>query len=87
MVFKTTRLENSILSILYHAAALVKRDWMTVDEIIERMNIAREAQVVMWNLKTMLDHGIVEKCETGWKVTAKGASHWNKLCGTRPSNL
>ena len=82
MAFKTTRLENSILSILYHANALVDREQMTIDEIIFRMRSVRDIQDVLWHLKGLADHGIVEKGDYGWKMTPKGARHWEKLSAT-----
>jgi predicted transcriptional regulator len=84
VVLKTTRVENSVLSILYHSYALIQRVDMTANEIAEHMTSFREMQMqaILWTLKTMADRDLIVRTERGWQISGRGKVHWDKLCET-----
>jgi hypothetical protein len=79
---KTGKNENAILSLLYHAKALVERLDMTTEEISGRLTTYREMHNIMWTLKELADKGLVQRTAHGWRVTLDGERHWDRLCGT-----
>jgi hypothetical protein len=94
MPLKIAKNENAILSLLYHAKALVGRRQMTAEEISERLISYREMHNLLWTLKELADKGLVKRTSfeeshsqqkrviCGWEITLDGERHWDRLCGT-----